>query len=203
MSPQKRQFMLRVSGLFIAFMALEWGAFTFMPREDLPYGLSVLFYFVPILPLIALFSLASHYFRNHSATPLSPRRAAPVRRYMRRLGISMLLYAVFLMASIVALDQFTLSLHIKTFLAVLTTLPIGGLIWAMALFMADPDVDEFERMILTRSILLSTAMTLFFTAMWGFMENFAEAPDFPLYLIVPVFFGLFGLVQPFVRRGFK
>jgi hypothetical protein len=204
MSPQKRRFLLSIFGLFIAFMVLEGGARTFLPRESLPpYAVSVLRYIVPTLPLLAIIPLASRYFRQSPDTPLSPRRAAPVRRYMRRLGTSMFLYAVFLVASIVALNQFTLSLQIKTFLAVLTALPIGGIIWAVARFMGDPDVDDFERTILTRSVLLSTALTLFFTAMWGFLENFAEAPDFPLYLIVPVFFGLFGLVQPFVRRGFK
>jgi len=203
MVSQKQRFMLNVFGLFIIFMLLEWGAFTFMPREGLPYSLSILFYVVPTLPLLAIFLLASRYFNTHPEAPLSPRRAAPMHRYMKRLGASMFLYAIFLMASIVALNQFTLSLQIKTFLALLTALPIGGVIWAMARLIADPDVDEFERMILTRSILLGTALTLFFTAIWGFLENFAEAPDFPLYLIVPVFFGLFGLVQPFVRRGFK
>ncbi len=200
---QKRQFLLRGFGLLLVSLALEGGARTFIPRDNLPYALSVLRYLFPVLPLLAIIPLASKYFQKSAGAPLSSRRAAPVRRYMERLGTSMVLYAVFLMASIVALNQFSLSLHIKTLLAVLTALPIGGVIWAVARFMVDPDVDEFERMILTRSLLLSTALMLFFTAIWGFLENFAQAPDFPLYLMVPVFFGLFGIVQYFVRRGFK
>ncbi|MDQ7019484.1 MAG: hypothetical protein Q9M33_09975 [Robiginitomaculum sp.] len=203
MPPHKRRFLLNIFGLFIAFLGLEWSARVLFPGGNLPYAIAVFRYLLPTLPLLAIIPLASRYFRQSPEPSLSQRRIAPVRRYMTRLGTSMLLYAIFLVSSIVALDQFTLSLQIKTFLAVLTALPIGGVIWAVARFMADPDVDEFERTILTHSVLLSTALILFFTALWGFLENFAKAPDFPLYLIVPVFFGLFGLVQPFVRRGFR
>ncbi len=203
MSVAKRKFHLQLAGLVILFFALEWAASTFVARTELPYVLSLLAYILPTLPLFGIFPLAIIYQAQSKDKPSSARRMKPVRRYMMRLAISMFLYVVFLMASIIALNQFALSVQIKVLLGVLTALPIGGVIWAMARFIADPDVNEFERMILTRSLLMSTALTLFFAALWGFLENFADAPDFPLYLLVPVFFGLFGLVQPFIRRGFK
>ncbi len=203
MTLHKRKFIRNIATLLLAFALLEWGAGLADARFELPYVLSLLVYMLPTLPLFGIFPLGFAYSKHNPEQPMSSRRIVPARRYMIRLSVFMVLYALLLMASVLALGRYDLSVQIKSLLAVLTALPIGGVIWAIARFMADPDVDEFERMILTRSVLFSTAMLLFFAALWGFLENFAEAPDFPLYMIVPVFFGLFGLVQPFVRRGFK
>lgn len=203
MSPMKRQYLLQLAGLVAAFLVLELAAGKLLARASLPYILSVLSYVLPALPLFAIVPLANAYGKNNPDSALSARRAAPVRRYMARMGLSMFFYVIILMASVAALNRFELSLQIKTILAIFTALPIGGVIWAIASLIADPDTDEFERMIMAKSTLLSTAMILFFSALWGFLENFAEAPDFPLYLLIPVFFGLFGLTQPFVRRGYK
>jgi hypothetical protein len=203
MTPQKRQLIVRIAILALAFAVLEWGVTIVNDRFALPYALSLLVYILPTLPLFGIFPLSFAYTKNNPNAPMSSRRMKPARRYMLRMVIFMFIYVVVLIASIMALNRFDLSIQIKSLLAVLTALPIGGVIWAIARYMADPDMDEFERMILTRSVLLSTSLVMFFAAMWGFLENFAEAPDFPLYMVVPVFFGLFGLVQPFVRRGFK
>ncbi len=203
MPAQKRQLILRITALLMLFALLEWGATIINDRFTLSYTLSFLTYILPTLPLFGIFPLTFAYTKNNPEAPLSSRRLKPARRYMQRMIVFMFFYVVLLMASVTALNRFDLSFQVKSLLAVLTALPIGGVIWAIAQYMADPDMDEFERMILTRSTLASTAITLFFAALWGFLENFAEAPDFPLYLMVPVFFGLFGLVQPIVRRRFR
>ncbi len=203
MTARKRLFFMQLAGLILAFLVLEWLAGVFTARASLPYALSLLAYILPTLPLFGIIPLSLNYTNNNPDLPLSAHRMAPVRRYMVRMGVSMFFYVIILMASIVALDRFELSVQIKALLAVLTALPIGGIIWAVSRLIADPDVDEFERMIMTRSVMASAALTFFFAAIWGFLENFAEAPDFPLYLVVVVYFGLFGLVQPFVRRGFR
>jgi hypothetical protein len=203
MTPQKLKFIRNMTALVLAFLLLEWGAAIVNARFALPYALSLLVYMLPTLPLFGIFPLTFAYSKHNPEQPMPSRRVVPARRYMIRLSVFMVLYALLLMASVLALGRYDLSVQIKSLLAVLTALPIGGVIWAIARYMADPDMDEFERMILTRSVLFSTAMLLFFAALWGFLENFAEAPDFPLYLMVPVFFGLFGLVQPLVRRGFR
>ncbi len=199
----KSLYFTRIAGLVFAFLLLEWLASKMIARADLPFGLSLVAYIVPTLPVLGIFPLAINYTKNNPVTKLSARRRAPVRRYMVRLGMGLFFYILVLMVSVAALNRFDLSTQVKSILAVLTALPIGWIIWAMGRFIADPDIDEFERMIITRSLLLSTGLTLFFAAIWGFLENFAQAPDFPLYILVPVFFGLFGMVQPFVRRGYK
>ncbi|PHS21302.1 MAG: hypothetical protein COA84_15915 [Robiginitomaculum sp.] len=203
MTPQKRKLSMQLAALALAFAVLEWGASYVIKLTDLSYVASLLIFLVPTLPLFGIFPLSFAYAKNNPDAPMSLRRMKPARRYMQRMIVFMFIYVVVLIASIMALNRFDLSIQIKSLLAVLTALPIGGVIWAIARYMADPDMDEFERMILTRSVLLSTSLILFFAAMWGFLENFTDAPDFPLYMMVPVFFGLFGLVQPFVRRGFK
>ncbi len=203
MTAYKRQFLLRFAGVLILFAVLEWAAGQFLVRDTWPYVWSVIGYILPALPLFAIIPLVNHYAANRPDEALSKKRLAPARRYMIRLGISMFFYVVVLMFSVAALNRFDLALQIKVIMAILTALPIGAILWAVSSFMFDQDVDEFERMILARSVIVAATLTFFFTAIWGFLENFAAAPDFPLYIVVVVYFGLFGIVQPFVRRGFK
>ena len=202
MKAGKQKLIVQIAGLILLFTGLEWLAGRALAHSQWPYALVVLAYIAPALPLFIIFPLAIQHAKNSPDGALSAQRLAPVRRYLLRLGGGMFFYIVFLIGSVAALNRFELSTQVKVMLALLTALPIGGVIWAVAALMSDPQTDEFERMIMTRSVLASTGLTLFFSALWGFLENFADAPDFPLYLMVPVFFGLFGLVQPFVRRGF-
>ncbi|MFN3229955.1 MAG: hypothetical protein ACK41P_08900, partial [Asticcacaulis sp.] len=59
--------------------------------------------------------------------------------------------------------------------------------------------DEYIRFLTTKRIVLAAGGLLAFVTLWGFLEIYAKAPDFPLFLCLPVFFGLFGLLSFVVR----
>jgi hypothetical protein len=105
--------------------------------------------------------------------------------------------------SVVAINKLALSFQIKAFLAVLTAAPLLFVIWAVGELLADPKMDEFEKMIMVRCMLYATGLVMAVAAVWGFLENFADVADFPLYMIFPLFWMFFGLVNPLVRRSFK
>jgi hypothetical protein len=63
--------------------------------------------------------------------------------------------------------------------------------------------DEFQRMVVVRAMLWGIGLTLAITTVWGFIETFANAPHFPLYLVFPLFTSLFGLAQTPIRRSFR
>ena len=126
-----------------------------------------------------------------------------MRRYMTRLGVSFAFYGAMLGGAVVAINHLELSFQIKAVLSVLTAAPLLFIIWAVGELLADPKMDEFERMIMVRCSLYATGLVMAVATVWGFLENFAEVPDFPLYMMFPLFWFFFGLVNPLVRRQFK
>ncbi len=108
-----------------------------------------------------------------------------------------------LAVSILMINKLDLTFQIKAALSVLTAAPIVFIIWAMGQYLVDPETDEFDRMILVRSVLYATGLVMAVSTIWGFLENFAEVADFPLYLMFPVFLTFFGLAQPLIRSRYK
>ncbi|MCF6292138.1 MAG: hypothetical protein L3J04_01960 [Robiginitomaculum sp.] len=126
-----------------------------------------------------------------------------MRRYLTRLGLGLGFYGAMLGGSIVAINKLDLTFQIKATLAVLTAAPIVFIIWAISQLLADPEMDEFEKMIMVRCSLYATGLVLTVATVWGFLENFAEVGRFPLYMMFPLFWIFFGIVNPLVRRRFK
>ena len=79
-------------------------------------------------------------------------------------------------------------------IALTPALPVLGIIWAMGAFMVEVK-DEYQRMRLAVSILWATGLTMAACTVWGFLQNFADVPGPPLYMVYVLFMGLFGLVQ--------
>lgn len=75
--------------------------------------------------------------------------------------------------------------------------PIAAHIWAVLSLMRES--DEFLRSLLARRFIVAsgTAMALF--CGWGFLESYARAPHAPGWLIMPVFWAVFGAVSPFIQ----
>src|SRR5690606_16252728 len=84
-------------------------------------------------------------------------------------------------------------------LAILPSLPIGGTIHVVLRYLKE--ADEYIRSLMSHRFILATGMVLFICTFWGFAENFAQAPQIPLYLVYPMFWASFALICPFVRRA--
>lgn len=127
-------------------------------------------------------------------------------RYLKRFTLSMIAYAGLLIASVLALENIEGSKLAngpwRFALAVAPSLPLLATIWAMGAYLVD-EADEFKRSIVVQSMLWGLGLTLSFTSVWGFLEEFAQVSRFPLYLTFPVFCLCMGVAQFFIWRRYK
>jgi hypothetical protein len=124
--------------------------------------------------------------------------SAAARSYMMRFWPSMLLYCV----AVAAISgwfgwQPSFSGALGLAIAGLPALPIGAVIWAMGRYL-DEEQDEFQRMKQVRSMMLAFGLTLFVCTAWGFISQYAEVWALPLYLVFPLFCGLWGFASAYV-----
>lgn len=113
--------------------------------------------------------------------------------YTKSIILWMSLYAVGLFASVWFIKNFAPALPIKYALAFAPALPIGGSILAILRLMRDS--DEYIRAIYADRFILTTGVLLFICTVWGFMQNFADAPKIELWLVYPIFWATFGFVS--------
>jgi hypothetical protein len=124
------------------------------------------------------------------------------RRYVYRLAPTMALYCVFLF-----ITQWTFHhLHptglIVYVLAVLPALPLIGSLVVVGLYIAE-ESDEFERSILIQSMLWGFGGALAISTIWGFLEDFANAPHVSAFYVYVFFWFFMGISQPFIRRRYR
>ncbi len=59
--------------------------------------------------------------------------------------------------------------------------------------------DEYIRAITAKRILAATGLTLTAAVLWGLAQQFLGLPVAPMWVVYPLFWGLFGAVTPFIR----
>lgn len=117
--------------------------------------------------------------------------------YTKGILIYAVLYAVALFFSIYVIRHFNTSNIVKFILALLTSLPIGGTILTFLNFIKNS--DEFIRAQTTETFIKATGFTLFIATLWGFMENYSAIAHMDFYMIYPMFWACFGLVQAYKK----
>ena len=86
--------------------------------------------------------------------------------------------------------------------AILPALPIVGAIVFTGLYLAE-EKDEFERNLLVLSMLGGIGGTLAVTTIWGYLEDFAQAPRLDLILIYAMFWGFAGISYAVVWQRYR
>jgi hypothetical protein len=124
------------------------------------------------------------------------------KRYTARVMVCMAVYV----AAILAAAFWARAGHrhgpASWFMAVLPGLSVVGIISVMGLYLRE-EKDEFLRMVQIHSLLWSTGITLAIATTWGFLENFASAPQAPLYLIFPLYCGIWGMAGYYIQRRYR
>jgi hypothetical protein len=120
------------------------------------------------------------------------------RRYTVRLGVSMTLYVVTLVAGVYLVNQRHVSGPILWPLALLPGLAIVGAFYAIGMLIVETD-DEFIRMLLVRQVLYATVIAMSAATIWGFLENFALVPHIAAFYWAIAWFLGFG-VGGFINR---
>ena len=130
----------------------------------------------------------------------NPTKAA--RRYSQRVAAIMLFYVgtVFRVTSMVHEHHPT---GWKLYLdAALPTIPILALLVVVGLYLRE-EVDEYKRLVIVRSMLVATGVTLALAAFTDFLRSYdaiKEVPPFSTFVVFWVVMGLAQAVQSVMNR---
>lgn len=84
--------------------------------------------------------------------------------------------------------------------AISPAIPIGGVIYALLEYVKT-EPDEYQRLLITRAVLIATGLTFFVLTAWGFLELYIETtPRFPVAFAMTPFWLFFGIANWWVRR---
>jgi hypothetical protein len=87
-------------------------------------------------------------------------------------------------------------------LAVAPGIPILGVIAVIGLYLAE-EKDEFERSVLVESMLWGIGFTLALCSIWGLLEVYAGVQRMWVFLVGPIFCGVYGLATPLIRLRYR
>jgi hypothetical protein len=87
-------------------------------------------------------------------------------------------------------------------MAVLPSIPIvAALIWT-GMYL-DEEKDEFQRNLLIQCLLAGMGATLALTTIWGYLENFGQAPHMPLTFVYAIFWVATAVSNPVIRLRYR
>ena len=112
-------------------------------------------------------------------------KSPAMRRYLRRLAISMILYMAFLFIALRYVNAVTGPL--AYLLGALPGIAVLGVFWAMGRLLIE-ETDEYLRLLLVRQTLVATAFALSIATVWGFLENMRLVPHVDAFYISVLWF---------------
>jgi hypothetical protein len=128
----------------------------------------------------------------------------PSSRAARALGAAMgawmalYIFDVVLISWVLNIDAWPI--WARAIAAVTPALPIGGVIFALMRYLST-EPDEYQRLLMTRAVLIATGLTFFVLTAWGFLELYIEAtPHFPVAFAMTPFWLFFGVANWWVRK---
>jgi len=120
------------------------------------------------------------------------------KRYTIRIAAFTIPYVLVNMGAIFgAFDEVGANPVAAWLLALVVAAPVVGQIWALLALMAES--DEFVRGLLARQFIIAAGLAIALFTGWGFGESYAHAPHAPGWLVLPLFWAMFGLTTVFVR----
>jgi xanthosine utilization system XapX-like protein len=124
------------------------------------------------------------------------------RRYVYRLAPTMALYMVSLFIARWTIHHLHPAGLVVYLLAVLPALPLIGSLAIVGLYIGE-EFDEFERSIIVQSMLWGLGGALAVSTIWGFLEDFANAPHISTFYVYVFFWIFMGISQPFIRMRYR
>ena len=121
------------------------------------------------------------------------------KRYVIRTNLFMLGYVAVNIAAIAGAFDPIVGSRASIVLGLAVAAPIAGQLWATLALMNES--DEFVRMLNAKRFILASGLAMTLFSAWGFAESYGDAPHAPGWLIYPLFWGLFGLVSPFLKSS--
>lgn len=130
---------------------------------------------------------------------LSSKEAA--RRYRRAVAVTGAFYIAFVFGAALAMRNLDLPQWLVIVLALLPVAP--ALLMLRAYIEFTRSMDEFQRRVQSEALLVASAVIVFGSFAYGFLEEWAGFPHVPLLWIFPVFCAAWGVATIFIRRRYK
>lgn len=121
------------------------------------------------------------------------------KRYVIRTNLFMAGYIAVNVAAITGAFDPIVGSRAGILLGLAVAAPIAGQLWATLALMNES--DEFVRALNAKRFILASGLAMALFSAWGFAESYGDAPHAPGWLIYPLFWGLFGLVSPFLKSS--
>ena len=153
---------------------------------------------VALVPMLMLFPLVRATERAQAAAGCT---TPAMRRYTRRAMVMSFGYVLTLFAALGTTRHITIEGPLLWAFALLPTVPIIGLIWAIARLLIE-ETDEFQRMRMVRASLIASGLVLVAATLWGFLEMFGLVPHVWLWAVFPLWALGLGVGQIVNRRVF-
>ena len=127
-------------------------------------------------------------------------RSKAERRYVRRTFQTMSAYILLVLIVTYLVRHGHVTGAWTYVLALLPALAIVRLIHVVALYLSE-ETDEFQRMLVVRSILCGAAAMLIVQAVSDFLRSYTPTGDLPPFGMFTVFWIIFGIAQVVQRRS--
>ncbi len=121
------------------------------------------------------------------------------RRYVIRTNLFMAGYVAVNVAAIFGAFDEIIGESAGVVLGLAVAALIAGQLWATMSLMNES--DEFVRALTAKRFIAASGLAMALFSAWGFVESYGNAPHAPGWLIYPLFWGLFGLVSPFLKSS--
>jgi len=131
----------------------------------------------------------------------SPKNPA-MKRYYVRFMVTMVVYAVTLVLSVLAFVHLRPTGVVAYILAMLPALSIVAQMVTFALYLSE-EKDEFVRNLQIQAMLWGIGATLSATTIWGFLQSFVHLHPLDPILVYPMFCGLSGVAYALVHMRYK
>ena len=142
-----------------------------------PWGLAIM-----ILPMLLLIPMVRATERMQRETGCA---SVVATRYNRRMLVASFAYVIGLGGALLLFRQQEAAKPFAALLALLPTLPVFGMIWAMARYVIEEN-DEYLRARTVNAALIATGLLLAVATFWGFLTTFGVASAVPMWTAVPV-----------------
>jgi hypothetical protein len=130
---------------------------------------------------------------------LSDKEAA--RRYRRDFGVAGALYVAVVIGAALAIRNLDLPQWLVIVLSLLPMAPALMMLRAYLVFTRA--MDEFQRRLQSEALIVASAITVFGSFAYGFLEEWADFPHVPLIWVFPAFSFVFGVAHIFISKRYK
>lgn len=123
------------------------------------------------------------------------------KRYRRDIAVAGAIYVAFVIGGVLAIRHLDLAYWTIILLSLLPVAPALMMLRAYIVFTRA--MDEFQRQLQTEALIVASAITVFGSFAYGFLEEWAAFPHLPMIWIFPAFSFAFGIAHLVIRSRYK